>query len=69
MQIMLIAVVVLLPTVLLYTAWVYRVMFGRVSAEAWKATRRIIDDRGKEGVKPCGTSLGFSELAWHRRSA
>jgi cytochrome d ubiquinol oxidase subunit II len=34
LQIMLIAVVVLLPIVLVYTSWVYRVMFGRVSAEA-----------------------------------
>jgi cytochrome d ubiquinol oxidase subunit II len=34
LQIMLIAVVVFLPLVLLYTAWAYRVMFGRVSAEA-----------------------------------
>jgi cytochrome d ubiquinol oxidase subunit II len=34
LQIMLIAVLVFLPIVLLYTAWAYRVMFGRVSAEA-----------------------------------
>lgn len=34
LQIMLIAVVIFLPIVLLYTAWAYRVMFGRVSAEA-----------------------------------
>ena len=34
LQIMLIAVIVFLPIVLLYTGWVYRVMFGRVHAEA-----------------------------------
>lgn len=33
LQIMLIAVLIFLPIVLIYTSWVYRVMFGRVSAE------------------------------------
>ncbi|SFJ28373.1 cytochrome bd-I ubiquinol oxidase subunit 2 apoprotein [Paraburkholderia megapolitana] len=34
LQIMLVAVAVCLPIVLLYTAWAYRVMFGRVTAES-----------------------------------
>jgi cytochrome d ubiquinol oxidase subunit II len=34
LQIMLIAVLIFLPIVLLYTTWVYRVMRGRVSIES-----------------------------------
>lgn len=34
LQIMLIAVIVFLPLVLIYTSWVYRVMRGKVTADA-----------------------------------
>jgi cytochrome d ubiquinol oxidase subunit II len=34
LQIMLIAVIIFLPLILIYTSWVYRVMRGKVTADA-----------------------------------
>jgi cytochrome d ubiquinol oxidase subunit II len=36
---MLLATVILLPLVLLYTAWVFKVLFGRVTTEQVRSSR------------------------------
>ena len=58
--IMLIATLVFLPIVLLYTAWVYRVLRGRVTAAyvAANSTRRVL-----KGNARCGILPGFWEPA------
>ena len=38
--IMLIAVVIFLPIVLAYTAWVYKVMYGKVSPQLFETNRQ-----------------------------
>jgi cytochrome d ubiquinol oxidase subunit II len=42
LQIMLIAVIIFLPIVLLYTSWVYRVMRGKVTAAALEENRHTM---------------------------
>ncbi|NPT36918.1 cytochrome d ubiquinol oxidase subunit 2, partial [Paraburkholderia xenovorans] len=42
LQIMLIAVIVFLPLILIYTSWVYRVMRGKVTAAALEENRHTM---------------------------
>ena len=66
LQIMLIAVLIFLTIVLLYTTWVYRVMRGRVSIES---TTNDSSPYKPTGERACGISPGYWGSALHWRLA